>query len=536
MSEEGKKSEHILKKHPPTSQPPPLFQASLVPIVSKSNPDLRRSPRVHAASGCQASGSTTASGSTSTAKKVSASSSYKPLKASATPLTDFFRPIDVAQPASAEVDDTDVEVANLFDADQADSEEDNDEPLAPLPVPPQAQAPSPPPPHSPVHIAPPSPALQIMADAGVAVAAAAAAAAIPNTAGIPPPPAFSGDTTAQCPQEWIRRLRYWLAFRNLTPPQITAAIPVLLTESALIFYQGLADGEKDTLDHFEQHFLQHYKTEGTLPWLDLAALWGYKQSPAQTVEQYLNEISRLALRTNAAPPQVLQAALSGLAPQIRAHLVLHDVPNFGELRNKAMLAEKSLPQPSASNDVTDALKAIQSQLTALKVHATEEPRAPSQNQENSDRSRPENRERRPNNFGQNGRSPYRSFSASARAPAQSSWQRNDISTSPGPNRSYQPRVQFQTSNAYQPPHPNYVSRGRGYQPGRQGYVQQPFVTQQYRGGRGHGYVRGSGQQRPGQFNQQGGTFYNNNVTKCCNYCGIMGHISRDCYKRQNAAQ
>ena len=84
-----------------------------------------------------------------------------------------------------------------------------------------------------------------------------------NRTGLPPPPVFTGDTAVQCPQEWVRSLRYWVAFKEFSPEQTKAAIPVLLRDSALVFYQGLAAGQKDTIDHFEEHFLKHVKTAGT---------------------------------------------------------------------------------------------------------------------------------------------------------------------------------------------------------------------------------------------------------------------------------
>ncbi len=120
-----------------------------------------------------------------------------------------------------------------------------------------------------------------------------------TSTGLPAPPIFGGDTSVQCPQDWLRTLQYWVAYKSLTADQIKAAIPVLLKDSALIFYQGLPDASKDTLEHFSVPFLHHFKTEGTLPWIDLAALWSYKQSPNQSVEKYLKEISKLALRAEA---------------------------------------------------------------------------------------------------------------------------------------------------------------------------------------------------------------------------------------------
>src|SRR6266496_2931242 len=490
------------KKLFPSSLPPPLLQVSLLPIVSKSDPALRRSSRVSSSTGCQASGASVPAATSKKVSQILSSSSKKPSKKTANPLTDFFFPLgtsDAAGPSSLAAYEPDDVPANLSDAEDVpapSSDVDDPQPFAdegsdveehpdddliesdedvahpPLPPTPPPLHPPLPPPLPPLPVPPPPPALlhPPMADAAAAAAVAAGIAAANQTAsGIPPPPPFSGDTVAQCPQEWIRSLRYWLAFRNLNNAQTIAAISVLLRASALIFYQGLPDGQKDTLDHFEASFLQHYRTEGTLPWLDLAALWQCKQIPPQTVEQYLNDIARLAQRTNAEAPQVLQAALSGLAPHIRSHLVLHDIPDINDLRNKAMLAEKSVPQPAASNDVTDALKAIQQQLTAMKVNQTDDPRSTSSSQgrEDQGRSRSENRENRSSNYGQSSRSPYRSSSTSDR---QFGGQRNN-----GPprqnfdrqSRPFTPGVQFQSRPTFQrqqPAYSGFASNSRNYPP------------------------------------------------------------------------
>src|SRR6266581_1583269 len=280
----------------PSSAPPPLFQTSLLPVVSKFDPALRRSTRASSSTGCQASGASLPTAEHKVSKVLS-NISKEAHKQPAKPLTDPLPP-DASRPASP-ADDPQPIAEEDSDIELFESDEDVAPP--PLPVQPPPLAPllpvHPPPPAPPA----PAPIDQAMADAAAAAAAAAAgiAAANQTASGIPPPPPFSGDTVAQCPQEWIRSLRYWIAFRNLNNAQTIAAIPVLLRASALIFYQGLPDGQKDTLDHFEASFLQHYRTEGTLPWLDLAALWQCKQVPPQTVEQYLNDIARLAQRTNA---------------------------------------------------------------------------------------------------------------------------------------------------------------------------------------------------------------------------------------------
>ena len=263
------------KKLFPSSLPPPLLQVSLLPVVSKSDPALRRSSRVSSSTGCQASGASVPAATSKKVSQILSSSSKKSSKKTANPLTDFFFPLgtsDAAGPSSLAAYEPDDAPANLSDAEDAPappSDVDDPQPLADEESDVEGPAdanliesdedvayfhhlPPPPPPPSPLHllpplpVPPPPPALlhPPMADAAAAAAAVAASIAAANqtASGIPPPPPFSGDTVAQCPQEWIRSLRYWLAFRNLNNAQTIAAIPVLLRASALIFYQGLPDG------------------------------------------------------------------------------------------------------------------------------------------------------------------------------------------------------------------------------------------------------------------------------------------------------
>src|SRR6266496_861874 len=134
------------KKLFPSSLPPPLLQVSLLPIVSKSDPALRRSSRVSSSTGCQASGASVPAATSKKVSQIPSSSSKKPSKKTANPLTDFFLPLgtsDVAGPSSLaayEPDDapanfSDVEdvPAHLSDAEDAPaplSDVDDPQPLA----------------------------------------------------------------------------------------------------------------------------------------------------------------------------------------------------------------------------------------------------------------------------------------------------------------------------------------------------------------------------------------------------------------------
>src|SRR6266568_4827615 len=149
----------------PSKTHPPLVQASLLPVISKSDPALRRSTRASSSTGCQASG---ASLSTAAHKvsKVLSNLSKEAHKQPAKPLTDPLPP-DASRPASP-VDDPQPIAEEDSDIELFESDED----VAPPPLPVQPPPLAPP---LPVHPPPPPPALlhPPMADAAAAAAAVA---------------------------------------------------------------------------------------------------------------------------------------------------------------------------------------------------------------------------------------------------------------------------------------------------------------------------------------------------------------------------
>src|SRR6266568_3974592 len=183
----------------PSKTHPPLVQASLLPVVSKTDPALRRSTRASTSTGCQASGTSLPA---TAAKKVSAALSLRSKdtdKQSTNLLTKTFLPLgkpDAPRPASPDIYEPEDAPAELSDVEEASdpegpADESADEVILapPLPVPPPPLPPPllvhPPPPAPPA----PAPIDQAMADAAAAAVAAAAAgivAANQMASGIPP--------------------------------------------------------------------------------------------------------------------------------------------------------------------------------------------------------------------------------------------------------------------------------------------------------------------------------------------------------------
>ena len=88
-------------------------------------------------------------------------------------------------------------------------------------------------------------------------------------------------------------MKLWVAYKALNDGQHATAIPVLLKNSALIFYQGLPDSTNQDFAIFEAAFLQRFMLDGNLSWANNLKLWECKQLPDQSVDNYLNEIVKL---------------------------------------------------------------------------------------------------------------------------------------------------------------------------------------------------------------------------------------------------
>ena len=183
--------------------------------------------------------------------------------------------------------------------------------------------------------------------------------------GLIAPDLFRG-TKQEEAQEWLESVRHWARFKQLNAAQSAAAIPVLLRDSALTWYNALADAVKDNFDQLCEAFLNRYRPNGITGWRDAATVWSSKQGHHQTVDDFINIVEKQAARAQMDDLQKRYAIIQGLRPTIRQQVLQHENLTVAEIRKWATIAEASQGPEETSTEVSSALRSIQDQLSKMR--------------------------------------------------------------------------------------------------------------------------------------------------------------------------
>ena len=191
-----------------------------------------------------------------------------------------------------------------------------------------------------------------------------------SSAHILTPDFFSGNRDSCLdPEEWLRQVEHWMRFKNLVDPQKSAAVPVLLRDSALYFYDTLTNNQKTDFEQFKEAFLARYKTNALNGWQDAAAVWNYKQLPGQSVDTYINIMQRKTSKSNMSDEQKRYAIINGLKPTIRKQVLQHTIESIDDIRKWASIVEASEAEESNTDTNTAILKEIQEQIKGIQLRA-----------------------------------------------------------------------------------------------------------------------------------------------------------------------
>ena len=153
------------------------------------------------------------------------------------------------------------------------------------------------------------------------------------------PDSFAG-LTSEDPVSWLRDVEHWVAFKKLDAPGVLGLIPLLLKNSAKIWYEKLENGKKDTFEHFKAAFNEKYKVDESQQWFNVASIWSTSQKDGQSVDEFINEVERKAMNVSADEDH--GAVMNGLRPEIRQMVLQHEPFNdLQQIRRWAMIAETS---------------------------------------------------------------------------------------------------------------------------------------------------------------------------------------------------
>ena len=178
--------------------------------------------------------------------------------------------------------------------------------------------------------------------------------------GIPGPGSFFGDNT-QDPRDWMKTFQSWSNIKNFSEETKIEIFKMLMKVNAARWIDSLQSSETNTFDHVKAAFLKRFIEYDE--WSDFIKMGQLRQEPQEPVITYLERALVLAKRVKLPEKHELRALIEGLRPQIQTFVIQQKVASFDNLKEAALLAEKSF-RPMAFVD--DAISAIRRLEEAIK--------------------------------------------------------------------------------------------------------------------------------------------------------------------------
>ena len=161
------------------------------------------------------------------------------------------------------------------------------------------------------------------------------------------PPTFHGKSTEDA-AEYLAYVERFAAYKHMTQTEMLELMPVLCRSVASDFYESMAPETRATWQAFKKSFLERFGRSEATRWRDASDLLKQVQGPAESCEDYIARVTKLAKRVPGLDEAMLRyAVISGLKNPIKTHVLQADVKSMQELLQASRIAEMA---NSASND------------------------------------------------------------------------------------------------------------------------------------------------------------------------------------------
>ena len=144
----------------------------------------------------------------------------------------------------------------------------------------------------------------------------------------------------------------WAKFYDLTDSKVLDAFPFYLEGNAKIWYDALPDDVKSHPNAIKVLFQDRFKELDNF--LDLSVLQ-MKQNIAESVTDYLSRLIKTASIKNVPEKVLLSVAMNGLRSDIKTFVVTQNPTSMEQLRQTAILAEKSQPPQTSTLETYENL-------------------------------------------------------------------------------------------------------------------------------------------------------------------------------------
>lgn len=183
------------------------------------------------------------------------------------------------------------------------------------------------------------------------------------------PPIFRG-VHADDPQAFWQYASLWMSTKRHQDEHTKIKnLALFLADRAAIWFRGirlvappgqdaaLNPGECDTFEHFGEQFLLKFRVDDNANWREVFNLWGCRQGPTETTEEFCGRLQKLADTARADNRQVIQAALNGLRSDVQAVVLLQNITSIDDIVRWGTASEQ-IKKPTSSAEIASEVAKI----------------------------------------------------------------------------------------------------------------------------------------------------------------------------------
>lgn len=169
------------------------------------------------------------------------------------------------------------------------------------------------------------------------------------------PAPFNGTS---CPRSWVRELRLWMDFQDMSENEKRiAAFALLLKDTPSVWFRSLKSSDTTDFEHLMDIFIERFNLDKKI-WSRTATLWQMKQKPHQTVAEYIAQVVVQADQLEVDQKNTFLIAVNGLLPHLRAMVLLKEPTSIEDLLKISSLIETAneseiLPYADISQSLLD---------------------------------------------------------------------------------------------------------------------------------------------------------------------------------------
>ena len=177
------------------------------------------------------------------------------------------------------------------------------------------------------------------------------------------PEPFTGDQDVDL---WMSKFTRFSQLQGWNETRQLALMPLLLNDKALIWFDSLADEQKQTFEVFKANLFKCYRPHEATRWLRLRQFADRKQQPHESVEDYFQAMTRQGRQLGKTTIDIMETIVAGLLPAISRFVMTRNPKTIDEALDFARTAGV-LEQDGSSDKVGVALASLTDQIGALQM-------------------------------------------------------------------------------------------------------------------------------------------------------------------------